>query len=54
MFAKNLKLIKGNKDFFKKDLEKNIYFNDKNHLINLNIINFVINEKLSLKIFQIT
>ncbi len=54
MFAKNLILIKGNKDFFKKDLEKNIYFNDKNHLINLNILNFTINEKLKLKDFSDT
>ena len=43
--AKNLKLIKENKDFFNKDLEKNIYLHDKNHLINLNILNFVINSK---------
>ena len=50
--AKNLILIKGNKDFFKKDLEKNIYLNDKNHLINLNILNFVLNEKLKLKDFS--
>ena len=54
MLAKNLILIKGNKDFFKKDLEKNIYLNDKNHLINLNILNFVINEKLKLKDFSET
>ncbi|MDA9618981.1 CCA tRNA nucleotidyltransferase [Candidatus Pelagibacter bacterium] len=50
--AKNLILIKANKDFFKKDLEKNIYLNDKNHLINLNILNFVINEKLKFKDFS--
>ena len=54
MLAKNLILIKGNKDFFKKDLEKNIYLNDKNHLINLNILNFVINEKLKFKDFSDT
>ena len=54
MFAKNLILIKGNKDFFKKDLEKNVYFNDKNHLINLNILNFAINEKLKFKDFSDT
>ena len=52
--AKNLTQIKGNKDFFKKDLEKNIYLNDKNHLINLNILNFVINEKLKFKDFSET
>ena len=54
MLAKNLTLIKENKDFFKKDLEKNIYLNDKNHLINLNILNFVINEKLKFKDFSDT
>ena len=52
--AKNLTQIKGNKDFFKKDLEKNIFLNDKNHLINLNILNFVINEKLKFKDFSDT
>ncbi len=46
LFAKNLKIIKENKDFFNKDLEKNIYLNGKNHLINLNILNFVLNNKL--------
>ena len=40
--AKNIILIKGNKYFFNKDLKKNIYHNGKNHLINLNILNFVI------------
>ena len=54
MLAKNLILIKGNKDFFKKDLEKNIFLNDKNHLINLNILNFVINEKIKFKDFSDT
>ena len=54
MFAKNLILIKGNKDFFEKELEKNIYLNDKNHLVNLNILNFVINEKLKFKDFSET
>ena len=52
MFAKNLILIKEDKDFFKKNLEKNIYLNDKNHLINLNILNFVINGKLKNKDFS--
>ena len=54
MFAKNLKLIERNKDFFKKDLEKNIYFNDKNHLINLNILNYVINYKFKIEDFKWT
>ena len=51
LFAKNLNLIKENKDFFSKDLEKNIYFNDKSHLIKLNILNFTINKKLKFKDF---
>ena len=51
LFAKNLKAIRENKDFFTKDLEKNIYLNGKNHIINLNILYFVINSKLKLKDF---
>ena len=54
IYAKNIILIKGNKDFFKKDLEKNIFLNDKIHLINLNILNFVINEKIKIKDFSNT
>ena len=54
MFAKNLTLIRVNKDFFKKELEKYIYLNDKNHLTNLNILNFVINEKLKFKDYSET
>ena len=50
--AKNLKLVKENNDFFNKDLEKNIYLLDKNYLINLNILNFVINPSLKLKDFS--
>ena len=52
--AKNIILIKGNKHFFNSDLKKNIYLNGKNHLINLNILNFVINEKLKFKDFSET
>ena len=37
LMANNFRLLKENKEFFDKDLEKNIYLNDKNHLINLNI-----------------
>ncbi len=51
-FAKSLKLIEENKDFFNKDLEKNIYLYDKKYLINLNILNYVINTKLKLKDFS--
>ena len=51
LFAKNLKLVNENKDFFINDLEKNIYLYNKNHLINLNILNFAINPKINLKAF---
>ena len=51
IFAKDLKLLKGNKNFFGKDLEKNIYLNNKNHLINLNILNFVNSPEYKLKDF---
>ena len=53
-YAKNLKLLKGNKNFFKKDLKKNIYLNNKNYLVNLNIINYVIDEKYNFKDFSET
>ena len=54
LFSKNLRLIEENKDFFDKDLEKNIYLYDKNHLIELNILKFVINTKIKLKDFSET
>ena len=49
--AKNLKLAKENKNFFTNDLEKNIYLNNKKHLINLNILNFASNSKFKIKDF---
>jgi poly(A) polymerase len=52
LFAKDLKLLGENKDFFDKDLEKNIYLSGKNHLINLNILNFVNNSKYKFKDFS--
>ena len=52
--ANNLKLLKGNKNLFYKDLERHIYFNDKRHLINLNILNFTSNPKCSVKDFSET
>ena len=52
LLAKNLKLLKENKDFLNKDLEKNIYLNDKNHLIDLSILNFVFNTKNKLDSFS--
>ena len=54
LLANDFNLLKENKNFFTKDLEKNIYFNNKNHLINLNILSFVINEKIKLKDFNET
>ena len=45
-FNKNLLEIKNNKDFFEKDLNKNIYFYGKKYLIALNLINFSINAKV--------
>ena len=52
LLAKNLRLLRENKDFFNKDLEKNIYLNNKNHLIDLNILNFVIDTKYKFKDFS--
>ena len=52
LLAKNLGLLRENKDFFNKDLEKNIYLNNKNHLISLNILNFVIDTKYKFKDFS--
>ena len=51
LLAKGLKLLRENKDFFDKDLEKNIYLRGKNYLINLNILNFVNNSKYNVKNF---
>jgi poly(A) polymerase len=51
LLANDLKLIKENRDFFDKDLEKNIYLSNKNHLINLNILNFTNNSKCKLNDF---
>ena len=45
-FNKNLIELKKNKDYFEKDLIKNIYLNGKKHLIALNLINFSINVKV--------
>ncbi len=52
--AKNFKLMNKNKNFFNKDLEKNIYLKNKDYLINLNILNFVINQSVKLKDFSET
>tara|TARA_B100000963_G_scaffold309664_1_gene285798 strand:- start:602 stop:1864 length:1263 start_codon:yes stop_codon:yes gene_type:complete len=53
-FNKNLIKLKNNKEFFEKDLIKNVYLNGKNHLVALNLINFSINSKVKLKDFSKT
>ena len=50
--AKKLKLIRENKGFFNKDLEKNIYLHDKHTLIDLLILNFAINSNFKLHDFS--
>ena len=45
-FNNNLIELKNDKDYFEKNLAKNIYFNGKKHLIALNLINFSINAKV--------
>jgi poly(A) polymerase len=52
LFAKDLKLISENKNFFSKDLEKNVYLSNKIHLANLNILNFANNSKYKVKDFS--
>ena len=52
LLAKNFKNSVDNKDFFDKNLEKNVYLNGKNHLIYINILNFVIDTKYKLKDFS--
>ena len=44
--SENLKKIQNEKEFFAKDLTKNAYFFGKKNLIELNLINFSINNKL--------
>ena len=51
---KNLTQIKNDKEFFEKNLIKNIYLNGKNHLIALNLINFSINSKVKVNDFTKT
>ncbi len=45
---KNLLILKSNKDFFEKDLIKNLYLNGKNHLIALNLIYYSMNSKVKI------
>ena len=51
-FSSNLIEVKKNKNFFDKDLIRNVYFYGKEHLINLNIINFSINSKIKIDEFS--
>ena len=51
MYAKDLNLFRENKDFLDKDLEKNIYLRNKNHLINLNVLNYACNPRYKYKDF---
>ena len=51
-FSKNLKKIKNDKNFFEKDLIKNIYLNGKNQLIALNLISYSMNLKIKLNTYS--
>ena len=51
-FNRNLIKLEKDKEFFEKDLAKNVYLNGKNHLIALNLINFSKNSKEKLKNFS--
>ena len=51
-FNKDFLEIKNNKEFFEKDLIKNIYLNGKSHLVALNLIYFSINSKVKFKDFS--
>ena len=51
-FNKNLIKLEKDKEFFEKDLIKNVYLNGKNHLIALNLINFSKNSKEKLSNFS--
>ncbi len=53
-FNKNLIKLKNDKEFFEKNLIKNVYLNGKNHLIALNLINFSINSKVKINDFTTT
>ena len=53
-FNKNLIKLKNDKEFFEKNLIKNVYLNGKNHLIALNLINFSINSKVKINDFSKT
>ena len=52
-FSTNLLKIKKNKNFFEKDILKNVYLNGKDHMIALNLINFSINQKIKFQEFSL-
>ena len=51
-FAKNILLLKKNKNFFDKDLRQNLYKYGKGHVISLNLIKFTLREKISTQDFS--
>ena len=51
-YSKNLRKIKNDKNFFEKDLIKNVYLNGKNQLIALNLINYSMNLKIKLNTYS--
>ena len=53
-FNKNLIELKNDKEYFEKNLIKNVYLNGKKHLIALSLINFSINLKIKSNDFSET
>ena len=53
LLGQNFKFLKKNKNFFSKNLEKNIYFYGKEHMKLLNLLEFLSNTKYNFKNFQI-
>ena len=51
LLAKNFKILKKDKNFFSKNLEKNIYINNKEHMKTLNLLDFLSNSKYNLQNF---
>ena len=51
LLAKNLKNFNEKKNFFQSDLKKNIFYFGKEHLKELNILNFLINKNVKLNFF---
>ena len=53
-FNKNLIELKNDKEYFEKNLIKNVYLNGKKHLVALSLINFAINLKIKFNDFSET